>query len=179
MSLPINAGTWSLDKVHSTVEFVVKHLGLSNVRGRFGTFDATLVVGGDLASTKVTATVPLSSVDTNNADRDNHLKSTDFFGVDANPTMTFASNAITGSGDDYTMKGDLTINGVTKPVSFEVEFNGTETNPMSQKTHAGFSAKAEIKRSDFGIDFNAPLGADKFLISDKVKVELELQFVAG
>jgi polyisoprenoid-binding protein YceI len=177
-TLPLTAGAWALDKNHSGIFFVVRHLGLSNVRGRFDTFDATLTVGSDLESVAVTADVDLSSVDTNNADRDAHLRGTDFFESDKNPVMTFRSTSIKGEGSDYELAGDLTIAGVTKPVTFDVEFNGTEVFPADQSTHAGFTASGQIKRSDFGIDFGIIPGAEKLMLGDKIKVELDLQFVA-
>jgi len=177
MALPLAAGTWKIDAAHSTVGFTVKHLGLTNVRGRFNTVDATLVVGDDLASSSVSATIDPASVDTGNADRNAHLATTDFFNAAANPTLTFTSSSITASGDDYKVNGTLSINGVSHPISFDAEFEGLEVNPFTQGTHAGFSAKTEIKRSDYKVDFQVPLGGDKFLVSDKVKIELEIQFV--
>lgn len=177
-TLPLAPGLWTLDKNHSSVLFVVRHLGLSNVRGRFDTFEATLDVGPTLESIKVTADVDLSSVDTNNADRDAHLRSTDFFDTEQHQTMTFRSTAVTGSGEDYELAGDLTIAGVTKPVTFDVEFHGTEIFPGDQSTHAGFSATGEIKRSEFGIDFGIIAGAEKLMLGDKIKIELDIQFVA-
>lgn len=184
MSLPVAPGPWAIDNAHSTVEFVVRHLGLSNVRGRFSTFDAKLLVGDDLASSSISATIDLTSVDTNNADRDAHLKGTDFFNADNHPTMTFSSTSITGSGPtgssaEFKVVGDLVINGVSKPVTLAVEFNGTEKNPFSGADTVGFSAKAEIKRSDYKIDFQVPLGGDRFLVSDKVRIELEAEFTAA
>jgi polyisoprenoid-binding protein YceI len=177
-TLPLASGRWTLDKNHSGVFFVVRHLGLSNVRGRFDGFDATLDIGSSLDDVTVTADVELSSVDTNNADRDAHLRSTDFFDTDKNPVMTFRSTSITGEGADYELAGDLTIAGITKPVTFDVEFNGDEVFPGDQSTHAGFSATGQIRRSDFGIDFGIIPGAEKLMLGDKVKVELDLQFVA-
>lgn len=176
--LPLTPGTYALDTYHSGVNFRVRHLGLSTVRGRFDTFDASLVVGESLGDIAVTAEIDLASVDTNNADRDAHLASTDFFNVESHPKMTFASTSVDGNGSEYEMAGDLTINGVTKPVTLDVEFNGVETFPMDGSKHVGFEATTEIKRSDFGIDFNATLGADKVLLGEKVKVELDIQFVA-
>lgn len=178
ITLPLTPGAWVLDHNHSGVSFVVRHLGLSNVRGRFDAFDATLDVGSELGAVGVHATVDLSSVDTNNPDRDAHLRSTDFFETDRQPVMTFVSTAITGAGDAYELTGELTIAGVTKSVTFDVEFNGTEVFPADQRTHAGFSATGNIKRSDFGIDFGIIAGAEKIMLGDKVKIELELQFVA-
>lgn len=177
-TLPLGAGTWNADVTHSSVGFVVRHLGLSKVRGRFDVFSAALVVGDDLASSSVTAEIDMSSVKTGNTDRDAHLASSDFFNADANPTMSFTSTSIEGEGEEYTLSGDLTINGITKPIELDVEFFGTEVAPMDQSTRAGFSATGSLSRSDFGIEFNVALGGDKVLISDKVTIELDLQLVA-
>lgn len=176
--LELTPGRWALDKNHSGIFFVVRHLGLSNVRGRFDSFEATLDIGTRVEDVTITADVDLSSVDTNNADRDAHLRSTDFFGTDRHPVMTFRSTSVTGAGENYELAGDLTIAGVTKSVTLDVEFNGTEIFPGDQSTHAGFSATGTIRRSDFGIDFGIIAGAEKLMLGDKVKVELDLQFVA-
>src|SRR5882757_10831273 len=125
-SLQLVPGRWALDKNHSGMYFVIRHLGLSNVRGRFDAFEATLDVGTTLADVVITADVDLSSVDTNNADRDAHLRSTDFFGTDEHPRMTFRSTAVRGAGENYELAGDLTIAGLTRAVTFDAEFNGTE-----------------------------------------------------
>jgi polyisoprenoid-binding protein YceI len=178
-SLPLTTGVWRLDPNHSGVHFRIRHLGLSNVRGRFDRFDATLEVGPDLIDTKVNATIDMASVDTNQPDRDAHLRSTDFFSTDQHPEMVFRSNAVRAAGEDeYQLDGDLTINGITKPVVLDVEFSGVEVFPADGSTHAGFSATAEINRDAFGVDFNMPLGMDKMALGQKVKVELDLQFVA-
>src|SRR6266567_4623179 len=174
-TLPLAPGVWALDLNHSGVFFVVRHLGLSNVRGRFDRFEATLDVGASVDSIGVTADVDLSSVDTNNADRDAHLRSTDFFDTDQHSSMTFRSTSVTGAGENYELAGDLTIAGITKPVTFDVEFNGIETFPGDQSTHAGFSATGQIRRSDYGIDFGIIPGAEKLMLGDKVKIELDLQ----
>jgi polyisoprenoid-binding protein YceI len=176
----LTAGRWALDKNHSGIFFVIRHLGLSNVRGRFDTFDATLDIspGAGVDEIRVTAEVDLSSVDTNNADRDTHLRSTDFFGTDEHPVMTFASTAIVGAGENYELTGDLTIAGITQSLTLDVEFNGTEVFPGDQSTHAGFSATGTLRRSDFGIDFGIIPGAEKLMLGDKVKIELDLQFIA-
>jgi len=173
-TLPLAPGQWAIDLNHSGVFFVVRHLGLSNVRGRFDRFDATLEVGSTLDDVVVRAEVDLSSVDTNNADRDAHLRTSDFFDVDTHPTMSFRSTAVTGAGDNYELAGDLTIAGTTRPVTLDVEFNGTEVFPADQSTHAGFTVTGEIRRSDFGI----VRGAEKVLLGDKIKIDLDLQFVA-
>lgn len=177
-TLPLAAGDWTVDKAHSGVHFKVRHLGLSNVRGRFDDFDATLHVGDTLDEVTVTASIALSSVDTNQPDRDAHLRSTDFFGVESNPTLEFRSTRITGDGDEYQLEGELTINGITRPVSFPVEFTGLGVYPIDGSQHAGFYAETTVNRNDYGVDFNMPIGVDKLALGDKVKVELELQFGA-
>jgi polyisoprenoid-binding protein YceI len=177
--LPLAVGTWSVDHNHSGVHFKVRHIGLSNVRGRFNRFDATLTVGDTSADTRVEATIEMSSVDTNQPDRDAHLLGTDFFSADQHPLMTFRSTAIRAKDDsDYELDGELTLNGITRPVTLDVEFLGAETFPGDGKLHAGFSATTTINRDDFGVDFNMPLGLDAFALGKKVAVELELQFVA-
>jgi polyisoprenoid-binding protein YceI len=177
-TLPLATGTWTADANHSNVGFTVRHLGLSKVRGRFEDVSATLVVGTDLESTSVTAEIDMASVSTGNSDRDAHLASSDFFNAESNPKMTFRSTSIQGSGEEYTLVGDLTLNGVTKPVELEVEFFGTSVFPVDQSTHAGFTATGSLSRKAFGIEFNVALGGDKVMISDKVALELDIQLVA-
>jgi polyisoprenoid-binding protein YceI len=178
-SLPLQAGIWRLDPNHSGVHFSIRHLGLSNVRGRFDRFDATLEVGPDLPDTRVSATIDMASVDTNQPDRDAHLRSTDFFSTDQHPEMIFRSAAVQAIGQGrYRLDGELTINGITRPVGLDVEFSGIEVFPGDGSTHAGFSATTEVNRNDFGVDFNMPLGMDKMALGQKVRVELDLQFVA-
>jgi polyisoprenoid-binding protein YceI len=177
--LPLAAGTWALDPNHSGVHFKVRHIGLSNVSGRFNRYDATLSVGETLADTRVEATIDMSSVDTNQPDRDAHLLGTDFFAAEQNPAMTFRSTGVRAAGEgEYALDGELTVNGVARPVTLEVEFHGVETFPVDGSTHAGFSATTTVNRDDFGVDFNAPLGMGKFALGKKIAVELELQFVA-
>jgi polyisoprenoid-binding protein YceI len=183
IGLPLAAGTWTLDARHSGVHFKVRHIGLSNVHGRFNRFDATLSVGETLADTRVEATIEMSSVDTNQPDRDAHLLGTDFFSAEQHPEMTFRSTGIRAVGDgdgdgEYQLDGELTLNGVTRPVTLDVEFHGVETLPADGSTHAGFSATTTVNRDDFGVDFNVPLGVDKLAVGKKIAVELELQFVA-
>lgn len=177
-TLPLTTGTWKVDAAHSGIHFKVRHLGLSNVRGRFNDFDASLTVGESLDDVSIAATIQMASVDTSNPDRDAHLLSTDFFTADQNPTIEFRSTKITADDGDYTLDGDLTVNGITRPISFPVEFTGAEVFPATGNTHAGFYAEAQVNRSDFGVDFNMPIGVDKLALGEKVKVELDLQFVA-
>ena len=129
-ALPLGAGTWPLDGMHSGVHFKVRHIGLSSVHGRFNRFDATLTVGETLADTRVDATIEMSSVDTNQPDRDAHLLGTDFFSADQHPLMTFRSTGVRAAGEgEYALDGELTLNGVTRPVTLDVEFNGVDTFP--------------------------------------------------
>jgi polyisoprenoid-binding protein YceI len=176
-SLPLAPGTWTTDAAHTTIGFAVRHLGVSKVHGRFRQATATVDVGDDLAATSVTAEVDMASVDTDNPDRDGHLKSADFFDAEQFPTMTFRSTDISGAGDAYTMTGDLTVRGVTRPVELEVEFFGTEVFPMDGTTRAGFEATGTISRKDFGMEFNMALGGDRYLVADKVRIQLDVQLV--
>ncbi|TFH19919.1 MAG: polyisoprenoid-binding protein [Acidimicrobiales bacterium] len=177
-TLPLAAGTWTADPSHTTVGFVVRHLGLSKVRGRFDSVSAQLDVGDDLSSSSVIAEIEMGTVKTGNPDRDAHLASSDFFNAELNPTMTFVSTGISGEGEEFTLAGELTINGITKPVELDVEFFGTSVFPMDQSTRAGFSATGSISRKAFGIEFNVPLGGDKVMIADKVALDLDVQLIA-
>jgi polyisoprenoid-binding protein YceI len=177
-ALPLAQGTWTVDPAHSGIHFKIRHLGLSNVRGRFNDYAATLNVGDTLDDVSIAATIQMASVDTNNADRDAHLLGTDFFAAEKNPTMEFRSTKIAENSGDYVLDGELTINGVTRPVSFPVEFTGAEVFPATGQLHAGFYGEAQVSRNDFGVDFNMPIGVDKLALGEKVKVELDLQFVA-
>ncbi|MCU1449968.1 MAG: YceI family protein [Acidimicrobiales bacterium] len=178
-TLPLAPGRWPLDPAHSSVVFSVRHLGLSKVWGRFENFDAVLDVGTTQDEVTVEATIDMASVNTSNADRDAHLRSTDFFDTEQHPTMHFRSATLSGDGSEWVLDGELTINGITRPVTLDIEYNGLAPFPPPDgNLHAGFTAAGELKRSDFGIDFGMlPIGADKLALSDKVKFELDLQFV--
>ena len=168
------ATKWNLDTTHSEITFKVRHMMISNVKGAFNTFTAEVEAEDDtFKNAKVSATIQTDSIDTNNADRDTHLKSADFFNVEQNPTITFESASL---ADDVT--GHLTINGVTKPVQLEVEFGGINQDPWGN-TKAGFTFEGKIKRSDFGLNWNAALETGGVLVSDEVKISGELQFVKG
>jgi polyisoprenoid-binding protein YceI len=169
-ALPLAPGRWELDKAHSAVGFAVRHLGLSKVRGRFGDFDAVLVVGETPADTRVEATIRIASVDTGNADRDAHLQADDFFDAAVWPTMAFRSTAVTGDGADWELTGDLTIRDVTRPVTFTVELHGIADFHDGTR-HAGFTATTKVRRSEHGITTGGPL------LGEQVEVELDLQFV--
>ncbi len=170
---------YAVDTNHSGVHFQIRHLGLSNVRGRFKTFDAVLIVGDTLDDTVVEATIDLASVDTGQPDRDAHLLGTDFFHADEHPQMTFRSTGIRSTtADRFELDGDLTLNGITAPVTLKVELEGESVSPADGKTHVGFTAAGELKRANYGIDFNMPLGVDKLALGEKVKIDLDIQFLA-
>lgn len=168
----LNAGTWEVDPVHSSVGFTVRHLGMSKVRGRFNSFQGTAEIADEDAVGSVVVTVDMDSVDTNNADRDGHLRNSDFFGVEEHQQMSFRSTSVSKDA----LVGIINIKGVTRPVEFDLEFFGVTVDHYGT-TRTGFSARGQINRSDFGIDFNAPFGLDGILLSDNVDIELEVQLV--
>lgn len=164
-------GTWNIDPAHTEISFVARHLMVTKVRGKFTDYSATVVAAAPISDSSVEFTVQTASVDTGNADRDAHVKSGDFFDVETYPTMTFKATQIT----DDEITGDLTIKDVTKPVTFSYDFNGVATDPWGA-TRAGFEASGEINRNDFGMTFNAPLDGGGVLISEKIKINLDLEF---
>jgi polyisoprenoid-binding protein YceI len=169
------AGTWDLDPVHSTIGFIARHLMVSKVRGEFTSFEAQVVTAPNPLDSTATATIDLSSVNTGNEMRDNDLRSTNFFDVETHPKMTFASTAIRQDNEIFLVDGDLTIRGVTKPVTLAVEINGFGPDPYGG-TRAGFSATAEINRTDFGVSFNAPVPGG-VMVSERIQIEIEAEAV--
>lgn len=170
----LTPGTWTVDAAHSTIGFVVRHLVVAKTRGRFGTFDGTITIDEDPLQSTVVASAETASVNTNDEKRDTHLRNNDFFEVDTYPKMTFQSTRIAADGSDYLLHGDLTIKGVTNPVTFDLEFEGVATDPWGN-TKAGFTAETEINRKDWGLDYNAVLEAGGVLIGEKVKLTLEIE----
>ena len=167
------AGTYTLDKSHSTVGFVVRHLMVSKVRGSFGDFEGTITVAEEPSQSGVTATIQTATVDTRDEQRDGHLKSPDFFDAAQFPTMSFASTKVVPvRGSDWKVEGDLTIRGVTKPVVLDVEFNGAGGDPYGGKRF-GFSASTEIDRDEFGMTFNMALETGGVMVSKNVRIEIE------
>jgi len=169
------AGTWNLDPTHSELSFSVRHLAISKVRGTFEKFDATLVTGETLEATTLEATIDIASVNTNQKDRDAHLRTSDFFLADEHPTATFRATGFDLDGDDFTVTGDLTLRGVTKSVVLKGEFGGVVTDGYGQ-TKAGVTATTKINRHDFGVSWNAALEAGGFTLGDDVTLNFELQF---
>ena len=165
-----------IDSSHSTVSFVVKHMKFAKVRGSFGTFSGEIDFDPEnVANSSVNATIDAASVATGDANRDNHLRTADFFTTETNPTFTFVSTSVTPDGDDeFEIHGDLTMNGVTKPIVLETEFNGHGVSPMGAEVYS-FSAEAKVNRKDFNINWNAPIEAGGFLVSEEVKIEIEIE----
>jgi polyisoprenoid-binding protein YceI len=170
------AGTWDIDASHSDVSFTVRHMMVSKVRGRFGTFSGEIVTGENLTDSTVTATIDASSIDTNNEQRDGHIRSADFFDVENHPQWTFRSTALRVDGEDLALDGELTIKGVTKPVTLALEVNGFGPDAWGG-TRTGFSASTTIDRNDFGVDIKMPLDGGGVVVSDKVQINLEIEGV--
>jgi polyisoprenoid-binding protein YceI len=172
-------GTWEIDPTHSSLDFTVRHAMIAKVRGRFTDFTGTLRLDEESPEkSSAEVTVQLSSVDTGNAQRDEHLRTSDFFEVEKFPTMTFVSTGAVARGDDeYTLTGDLTIHGVTKPVSFDIEVQGTAVDPFGNE-RIGFEGSTTINRKDWGLTWNAPLEAGAgVLVSDKVTITLDVSAI--
>jgi polyisoprenoid-binding protein YceI len=170
------AGTWKADPVHSEIAFSVRHLMISKVRGRFTSYDVTIVTSEDPLASSVTATIDLTSIDTGNEQRDNHLRSADYLEVEKYPTMTYRSTAMRRADDSWVVDGELTLHGVTRHVPLAVEMNGFGPDPWGGQ-RAGFSATAQINRRDFGIDLTVPLDGGGVGVGDKVSISLEIQAV--
>ncbi|MCT9821536.1 YceI family protein [Microbacterium sp. W1N] len=168
------AGTWVLDPSHSEVTFSVRHMMISKVRGGFGLKSATIEAPENPLEAKVTASVDVASVDTKDEGRDNHLRSADFFDAEQHPTLDFVSNGVRFEGGDYLVDGDLTIRGITKPVTFEVEFGGFGTDPWGNYK-AGATATTVVNREDFGLTWNAALETGGVLVGKDVTITLDLQ----
>ncbi|HEV7956841.1 MAG: polyisoprenoid-binding protein [Microbacteriaceae bacterium] len=168
------AGTWALDAAHSEVTFSVRHLAISKVRGSFEKFDVTVVTGENPMDTRLTASVDVASVNTKQKDRDNHLRTSDFFQVDEYPTIDFVSTGVRESGDKLLLDGELTMRGVTKPVTFAGEFGGIIVNGYGQ-TVAGASFSTKINRHDFGVSWNAAVEAGGLTLGEEVSITIDAQ----
>jgi polyisoprenoid-binding protein YceI len=168
----LKPGIWKVDAAHSEVGFIARHLMVSKVRGQFKDFAAEVTIAQPFEQSSVTATVQLASIDTNSADRDTHLKSADFFDVDNHPTMEFKSTKVT----EDTIEGLLTVKGVSKPVTFDLEFGGVSADPWGG-TRAGFEATTEINRKDFDLKWNVAVEGGGVLVGEKIKITLDIQLV--
>jgi polyisoprenoid-binding protein YceI len=170
------AGTWDIDPVHSEVGFSVRHMMVSKVRGRFNTFSGKVVTGKDPLSSSVTAEIELASIITGSEQRDEHIRSADFFEVEKYPTMTYRSTGVRQDGDDYVIDGELTLKGVTKSIPLKLELNGFGPDPYGG-TRAGFTATGELNRRDFNVSFSAPMQNGGAVVSDKISLHLEIEAV--
>jgi polyisoprenoid-binding protein YceI len=171
-------GTWKIEPVHSEISFTVRHLAISKVRGKFEKFDVTIVTAPDPRDSTIEASIDMSSVNTGQEGRDNHLRSSDFFLVEQHPHMTFTASGegITLDGDDFTIVGHLTLRGVTLPVTLKGELGGVIDDPYGN-VRAGATASTKINRQDFGVNWNSALEAGGFTLGDDVTINLDLQVV--
>jgi polyisoprenoid-binding protein YceI len=168
------AGRWTIDPVHSYVGFVIKHLMVSKVRGRFAEFEGEIVTAENPLDSRATATIQATSIDTSNAMRDDHIRSADFFDAGNHPTLSFTSTGVRYDDGDFLIGGNLTIRGVTKSVTLAVEMPEFGPNPQGG-TKAGFSATTEINRSDFGVSYNGPIPGGGVALGEKVQIVLEIE----
>jgi polyisoprenoid-binding protein YceI len=171
--------TWNLDAVHSVAEFKVKHMMISNVKGQFTGISGALTLDeGDITGSRVEATIDASTINTREAQRDAHLKSADFFDVEQFPTLSFRSTRVKRSGEDeLAVTGDLTIHGVTREVTFQVEGPTAAGKDPWGNTRIGLSATTRINRKDYGLTWNAALETGGILVGEDVTITLDLEFV--
>ncbi|EHR51637.1 hypothetical protein SacmaDRAFT_3412 [Saccharomonospora marina XMU15] len=167
------AGTWTIDETHSDVTFVVRHLGVSKVRGRFTGVEGTIVTADNILDSSVTATIDAASIDTNNEQRDTHVRSDEFLDVEKYPTLSFRSTGIRTDGPDYLIDGELTLHGVTRPVTLEAELGGFGDGLAEGSKVIGVSATTELSRADFEVGAGLPTA----VVADKIKVELNIEGV--
>jgi polyisoprenoid-binding protein YceI len=170
------AATWNIDPVHSEVGFSVRHMMVSKVRGRFTSFSGQLVTAEDPLQSSVTAEIDLSSINTGQEQRDEHIRSADFFEVETYPTMTYKSTGVRVEDGEYVLDGDLTLKGVTRSVPLRLELQGFGPDAYGGY-RAGFSATGEINRSDFNVSFNAPLQNGGVVVGEKIQLQLEIEAV--
>ena len=170
-------GTYTIDPTHSRLGFVTRHAMVTKVRGQFDEFEGTARTQAGLTDAAIEVTAQVASIDTRNADRDGHLRAGDFFDAEQFPTLTFRSTEVTAA-DDETMRvaGDLTIKGVTKPVTIDFEFGGIATDPYGNE-RIGFEGSTTVNRKDFGMEFNAALETGGVLIGEKIKLEFEISAI--
>ena len=168
---------WAIDPVHSEIGFKVKHMMFTNVSGKFGTYEATIATEDDnFENAAIEFSAAIDSINTNNTNRDNHLKSGDFFDAENHPKLTFKASSFTKKGADYELIGDLTLRGVTKSVKFPVEFSGLMKDPWGN-TKAGLNISGKINRKDWGLNWNSALETGGVLVSEEVKLDIELQLI--
>ena len=169
-------GTYVLDTAHTEIGFTARHAMVTKVRGAFREFEGTATTGANLADARIDVTIQAASVDTKNADRDNHLRSADFFDVETYPALTFVSTEVAKDGEDWVITGDFTIKDVTKPLTITFEQTGTAVDPFGN-TRAGFEGSVVVNRKDWGLTWNAALEAGGVLVSEKVTLEFDISAI--
>jgi polyisoprenoid-binding protein YceI len=170
-------GTWNLDVAHTRLGFAAKHAMVTTVRGSFGEFEGSLTLDGETpANSRADVTIQAASFTSGNEQRDGHVRGEDFLDVANHPTLTFRSTDVRSDGDDFVLVGDLTIRGTTRPVQIAVELEGVEKDPFGNQ-RIGFSGETTISRKDFGLTWNVPLDGGGLLVSDKVKITLDVSAV--
>ena len=170
------AGTWDIDPTHSDVSFTVRHMMVSKVRGHLGSFTGEIVTAPDVTDSSVAVSIDATSIDTNNDQRDAHIRSADFFAVEQHPTWTYRSTGVRVDDGDLVVDGELTIKGVTRPVRLTAEVGGFGPDAYGG-TRVGFSATTSINRSDFGVDISMPLDGGGVVVGEKVQILLEIEAV--
>lgn len=173
---PLPTGTWNIDPSHSAIEFSVRHLMIAKVKGSFKSFSGSVTVPYDPTQASVQVTIDPASIDTGDANRDNHLRSADFLAVETFPVAEYVSSSVRPRGEGYVVDGRLTLHGVTRPVALDLELNGTGADPWGN-TRAGFTATAELNRRDFGIDIVMPMETGGVVVGDKVRLNVEVELV--
>jgi polyisoprenoid-binding protein YceI len=173
----IPTGVWAVDPAHSRVGFAVKHMGIATVRGTFDRFDGALRIDGGLSRTEITASIDAASVNTNEEQRDAHLRSPDFFDADTFPEVRFESSSVRQLDEEtLTVAGNLTMHGITQPVELEAEITGFETDPWGNE-RVGIELTGQLSRGAFGMKFNQALGGGNVLVSDKVKLSIDISAI--
>ena len=171
------AGSYELDQSHSHVSFSARHLMVTKVRGRFPVTAGKLVIGEDAEQSSVEATIDVAAVDSGDPKRDEHLRNADFFDVENHPTVSFRSTNVENHGDgEFTLVGDLTVKGTTRPVTLQGEYLGSQASPWGD-TRVGFSAETEISRKDWGLEWNVALETGGVLVGDKIKLTIDAEWV--
>jgi polyisoprenoid-binding protein YceI len=170
------AGTWNIDPVHSGIGFTARHMMISKVRGRFAAFEGSITTAENPLESTTVATIDLTSITTGNEQRDGHLRSADFFNADSDPKMTYRSTGIRENGDGLLVDGELTIRGITRPVTLDVEVHGIGVDNYGG-TRLGCSATGEINRTDFGMSWNVVLEGGGYLVSEKIRLTLDVEAV--